>query len=301
MLTENRWKLDALMRLLVSVFVCILAGSLAVSALNVIRAHGKINFWFFPLTGAALCFLALTLMVIRKPWTPDNFISRLVFLLVCFYAGFFLGAWAQRLAGPSAPSVGQAVIAAISFQGAALFLIWRFLREHEMSWAEAFGFSRHPLNAFLIGIIVACVFVQPGRLLQKVSVEAMTRATKAAPEEQQSVQALRGAVSWVERITLGLVTILLAPVAEEMMFRGILYQGIKQAGFPRVALWGTSLLFAGVHMNLATFLPLLVLSLVLTLLYERTNNLLAPITAHSLFNALNFALFYFSGGFAPPS
>jgi len=40
------------------------------------------------------------------------------------------------------------------------------------------------------------------------------------------------------------------------------------------------------------FLPLFALAMLLTLLYERTNNLLAPITAHSLFNALNFALYY---------
>ena len=43
-------------------------------------------------------------------------------------------------------------------------------------------------------------------------------------------------------------------------------------------------------MNLVTFVPLLVLALVLTALYERTNNLLAPITAHVLFNALNFVM-----------
>jgi membrane protease YdiL (CAAX protease family) len=39
-----------------------------------------------------------------------------------------------------------------------------------------------------------------------------------------------------------------------------------------------------------TFVPLAVLALVLTVLYERTNNLLAPITAHVLFNALNFGI-----------
>ena len=54
-------------------------------------------------------------------------------------------------------------------------------------------------------------------------------------------------------------------------------------------MWGTALLFAAVHMNAVTFVPLAVLALVLTALYERTNNLLAPITAHVLFNALNFA------------
>jgi hypothetical protein len=45
-------------------------------------------------------------------------------------------------------------------------------------------------------------------------------------------------------------------------------------------------------MNLVTFLPLAVLALVLTALYERTNNLLAPIMAHALFNALNFAALF---------
>jgi membrane protease YdiL (CAAX protease family) len=41
-------------------------------------------------------------------------------------------------------------------------------------------------------------------------------------------------------------------------------------------------------------LPLAVLALVLTVLYERTNNLLAPITAHMLFNAFNLARLLFS-------
>jgi membrane protease YdiL (CAAX protease family) len=89
---------------------------------------------------------------------------------------------------------------------------------------------------------------------------------------------------------LGFVTILLAPLAEEVLFRGILYPWIKQIGFPRLALWGTSLLFAVVHMNLVTLLPLLLLALLLAQLYERTDNLLAPISAHALFNALNFGL-----------
>ena len=45
-------------------------------------------------------------------------------------------------------------------------------------------------------------------------------------------------------------------------------------------------------MNAATFLPLAVLALLLTMLYERTDNLLAPISAHALFNALNFATLF---------
>jgi uncharacterized protein len=75
-----------------------------------------------------------------------------------------------------------------------------------------------------------------------------------------------------------------------VLFRGILYPSIKQFGYPRLALWSTSLLFAAVHMNTVTFVPLAALALVLTALYEWTDNLLAPVMAHVLFNALNFAM-----------
>jgi membrane protease YdiL (CAAX protease family) len=112
------------------------------------------------------------------------------------------------------------------------------------------------------------------------------------PEEQLSVQVLRQAFSWFDRAILGIATIALAPVAEEILFRGILYPAIKQAGFKRLALWGTALLFAAIHVNLETFIPLFALAIVLTVLYEKTNNLLAPITAHAAFNALNFASLY---------
>ena len=76
------------------------------------------------------------------------------------------------------------------------------------------------------------------------------------------------------------------------MFRGVLYPAIKQLGYPRTALWGTAALFAAIHGNLPIFLPLMALGLALALLYEVTNNLLASITAHGLFNAVNVVLYY---------
>jgi membrane protease YdiL (CAAX protease family) len=53
-------------------------------------------------------------------------------------------------------------------------------------------------------------------------------------------------------------------------------------------LWGSSALFATVHFNMATFLPLLIFALLLVYLYETFQNLLVPIVAHSFFNAVNF-------------
>jgi membrane protease YdiL (CAAX protease family) len=115
------------------------------------------------------------------------------------------------------------------------------------------------------------------------------------PQEQEAVHALRVTSAWQSHLILAVLALFLAPLAEEIFFRGMLYAGIKQAGFPRLATWGVSLFFALVHFNLVSFVPLFVLAILLTVLYERTDNLLACIAAHALFNGLNFALFYLFG------
>jgi uncharacterized protein len=99
---------------------------------------------------------------------------------------------------------------------------------------------------------------------------------------------------WGEYSYLCFFTVVLAPVAEEFIFRGILYPFVKQLNFPKLALFGTSFLFALIHADKAIFIPLFVLALALTWLYEKTGNLLAPIVAHSLFNAANLVILFYA-------
>jgi uncharacterized protein len=293
MLSAKPWKAEAIMRLVISVIVCIFAGSLVMSLQHYFGARPKVSpMLFLPVSFAACAAAAGTLVLISKPWPTEALGRRLVTLLVCGYGALLLGLWAQQLSGVggSSTSIWRVVIASLSFQGAGLILIARFLREHQVSWSEAFGFANGWRKALLLGVLVALVFLPLGWGLQQASAFVMTHLPyfELQPEEQLPVRVLRVSMSWPGRITLGVAAILLAPLAEEILFRGILYPAIKQAGFPHLALWGSVLLFAAVHFNAVTFLPLAVLALFLTALYERTDNLLAPIIAHALFNALNF-------------
>jgi membrane protease YdiL (CAAX protease family) len=294
MLSEKPWKPEAIVRLALGVMICVFGGTFLVSAMKILTAGGKINPWALGgLSVGALIALGAALESLKKPWPQDFFMRRLVVFLAFLYTGLALGAWAQHLAGVQADkSALNMVVATLCFQGAALVLISRFLREHQVGWGEAFGFSGPGQGrVVLLGMLVALIFLPIGWGLQMVSTELMTRV-QIKPVAQQAVQVLQEAQVWPDRIYLGVVAILLAPVAEEMLFRGILYPAIKQAGFPRIALWGTALVFAATHYNLATFLPLTFLAVALALLYEKTNTLLAPITAHSMFNGLNFAMLY---------
>ena len=93
------------------------------------------------------------------------------------------------------------------------------------------------------------------------------------PGEQVAVMLISGAKSWWMQIYLGVFAVVLAPVAEEFIFRGLLYPFFKQLGYPRLALFGVSLAFAAIHFDAATFVPLFVLALALTWLYELTDSL----------------------------
>ncbi len=237
-------------------------------------------------------------MLSEKPWNPLSVVRLLLLLFVCLCAGALAGGLIRHLTGVSSPgqtTLPNLLLSALSFQGATVVLIGLFLREEHLGWSDAFGFSTPELGrALLMSLLIACIVLPICWMLQTFSVEVMSALANRLPgfniqpEDQEIVHILKATTSWSYRVCLGVTTIALAPAAEELLFRGILYPTVKQSGYPRLALWGTSLVFAAIHLNLAIFVPLTFLAIVLTLLYEHTNNLLAPITVHSLFNAVNF-------------
>ncbi|MFO1476770.1 MAG: CPBP family intramembrane glutamic endopeptidase [Verrucomicrobiota bacterium] len=234
-------------------------------------------------------------MLSDKPWKPDAVLRLGAAVLVCFCFGIFL----NGLVGTRVHSVPlRVLIAVVCFQGAAFPLIGQFLREHQATWSGAFGFFNDWRRALGAGAIAAVLLAVTTLTIQWA--EAQLLARFGIPmDEQVAVQALRETSGWPARLAMAVATILLVPPAEEMLFRGILYPALKHAGFPRFAWWGTAVLFGAVHLNVASFVPLTILGFALIWLYERTDNLLAPIAAHSLFNAANFILLYLLEALSP--
>jgi membrane protease YdiL (CAAX protease family) len=85
-----------------------------------------------------------------------------------------------------------------------------------------------------------------------------------------------------------LSAVVLAPVCEEVLFRGLLYPALKRKIGIGLSMILTAGLFALVHWHLQTFPPLFVLGLALAYVYERTGTLVAPIAFHAVFNGWTF-------------
>jgi membrane protease YdiL (CAAX protease family) len=292
-LSEKPWKSEAVMRLCLTLFICQFLGAVALAAMGFYSRAPAANPWLVgALVAASVGCSGAGLFMLRKPWGFDRFTRQFALLILFVYLGLTLGAFAQHFAGKldGQDLALRAFVGALCFQGLLLALTPRFLHAHGETWTSAFGLAERTNRAILFGVVLACLFLPVGELLQRASMEVIARLG-FHPEVQLAVEALKKTTAWLDRAAMAVVAVLLAPLAEELLFRGILYPAIKRAGFRRLALWGTSFLFALVHMNLVTFVPLLLFALTLTLLYERTGNLLAPITAHALFNSLNLVKF----------
>ena len=213
-------------------------------------------------------------MLSEKSWKPDAVLRLLIGLFACMS----LGVLATGLVAPEGtPRSGETrlllfVVGSLSVHVGGLVVVFFFLREHGIGWAAAFGFASPRLGrTLLLAVLAVAVSLPLAWVLGDLAARAM-KSVHLEPVVQQAVQVVQSSVDWNERIIFGVVIIVLAPVVEELVFRGILYPTIKQRGFPRLALWGTSLLFAVIHANAMTFLPFTSLAVVLVLLYEATDN-----------------------------
>jgi membrane protease YdiL (CAAX protease family) len=232
-------------------------------------------------------------MLSGKPWRLEMVIWFCAAQLVSLCVGLTIIGVLQK-AGfaafqPPAGS-GAVLVSTLAFQGMTWLLIAFFLRQHQANWRDAFGLHRAEMSrALLFAVPVVIVFLLPAWLLQAASAYALTKIGWQ-PETEAAVMVLTSAQAWWLRAYLFLFTLVIGPVAEEFIFRGLLYPCLKQRGWPRLAWFGVSFLFALIHWDAAAFVPLFLLALMLTWLYEKTDTLLAPILGHVLFNAVNLLL-----------
>lgn len=101
-----------------------------------------------------------------------------------------------------------------------------------------------------------------------------------------------------------------APIVEEVVYRGILYSALQRRFGIILAVSFVTILFAAVHIpqyssnnvpDYGTIIVLLMLSLVLTLIRVKTNNLLPCVVLHTVFNGIQSILLIFSPYLLPLS
>jgi len=187
------------------------------------------------------------------------------------------------------------VSAAVAITTVGALVLW--LQGFHRGWRDAVGFPKRVWPevgvgaAFGIPLYLAVVFVVG--IILTLLFEAVTG--KAVPRVQQIPQHLP-AIGVVAAVVYGVV---IAPIHEELFFRGILYRAIRDRHGVRVGIVGSSFAFSLIHYvggalvgNLLLMCTMAFAGAGLAFLYERRGNVVANTVAHATFNAVGLLLIF---------
>lgn len=183
----------------------------------------------------------------------------------------------------------------------ATILVW--LRMRHPTWPQIIGFParRDYPKEIAIGAGLGLVVRVAAGVASALIVWALQHATNqpVGPPEQVCTSMSAGTI-----VLFALFAVIVAPVAEELVFRGLLYRSIRD----RLGVWPGAIIsgiaFGLIHFTatgtlldrLSLQLTMMVTGVGLALIYERRGTIVADIAGHAAFNLL--AVIAISAGWA---
>lgn len=91
------------------------------------------------------------------------------------------------------------------------------------------------------------------------------------------------------------MAVVVAPLVEEIIFRGCFYRFLKSQTPLFLAQIISGSFFALMHLNLMAFVPLVIVGVILARIYEKTGSLFVAIWFHAFFNAFSLSMLFITG------
>jgi len=240
---------------------------------------------------AGLVYSAVRQIRVRSFLPPERYRGPSVLILLALVLVLASVANAPFGADAAALMFGEgeltllgATVILVSMGLALLLVTWLFVhRTRALAGLPSLP-GRDPAGALRSGVgwgVVAWL----GSTLVLVVVVWLLELVGLPPEPEAAERAIAMLDPWL----VVLAVVILAPSAEEVFFRGVVFNAWLREGGRRFAFIGSSALFAVIHLSLVSLLPIFLLGVALAWVYQRTGNLLAPIAMHATVNGISVA------------
>lgn len=112
------------------------------------------------------------------------------------------------------------------------------------------------------------------------------------PQEfERILRTVHTAKGFIVMLVMGCV---LAPLAEELLFRGMLYPAVRRYLGPVGGAIVAGIIFGMVHWDIWRAIPLAIGGIVLCYIYEKTGSILVSAVAHGVWNGIMALIIYFT-------
>ncbi len=266
----------------------VITGQLAVDALPII----PLAIAGATLFGAGLTYSAVRQIRMRRVLAPERYrgpgaivlLAMVLLIATVLVTPFSLDAEALLTGGEL--SLLGAIVILVSTPFALLLVSWLFVAvPNALAALPAFP-GPDPGRAAVLGLVSGvaawigstAIIVIAGWVLEQIGLP---------PEPGTAELAIEQVDPWL----IVLAVVVLAPIAEEVFFRGVVFNAWRRERGPVFAYVGSSALFAAIHLSLVSLVPIFVLGLALAWVYERSGySLLAPMVLHATVNGISVGL-----------
>ncbi len=193
----------------------------------------------------------------------------------------------------SVPEPGDALLAAMVvmlFQTAVILAMLQavVIRKYGLSWADL-GLRPVERHWYRRAVVVAVLLLPTVALVNGVLIPELAEEPFRNPQLYAIAPA---GFSWSAMVTMLVMAGVVAPFAEELVFRGLLFPWLRaRLGVPAAVLL-SALVFATLH-GAAILIPALtVVGAAFAIIYQRCGSLWPAIVAHSVFNGIMIVLLY---------
>ncbi|MEF8788007.1 MAG: CPBP family intramembrane glutamic endopeptidase [Planctomycetota bacterium] len=233
----------------------------------------------------------------RVPWSVGDGLAVMV-----AFVGSIMGFAILAKALVPSPKGAPAVLGTAGASVLTLALAYTIVRDRaprDSTIFSALCAERPPLLSTILRTMPLLV-VGAGTYLavgwgQATILRKLGMSPEAVPQ-QQAVKIIGQSSSTVVWASMIGFAVLVAPVVEETVFRGVLYLPIRSRLGPVAAGLIVSIIFAAIHHYVWGFPQLLVIGLILTAVFEATGTLLVPVAVHALYNVAIMCVLWMHGG-----
>jgi membrane protease YdiL (CAAX protease family) len=155
------------------------------------------------------------------------------------------------------------------------------IRRRQVSWRDL-GFRSPP--ALALSLLVP-IFVGQCVLISIVNTVVLQLIGQFQNPQVAALTA-PGGFAWSNFVAVFAVAAIIAPIVEEILFRGLLYQWLRAHTSVAVAVIVSAAIFSAVHVIPLLFPALFVVGVILALVFEWTRSLWTTIALHFLQNSL---------------
>jgi len=229
-----------------------------------------------------------------RPWNHFDGIY-IMLVLGTLFAALILSAQIMDQCGIVLSDSTQNIILlaeTILMHGIIITAVENLRRKHKLSYKECFSTPQLSLPVALKHALLFYIALIPPIIFVAAAANGILSHFNVPLESQQILKIFSETTTplWMRSTTI-LLAVVMAPIIEETIFRGIALPIAIKHTSPIMAIFATSAIFALIHGNLQAIAPLFILATGLAVAYIYTRSLIVPIAMHAIFNTASLILY----------